>query len=93
MKSLKEIKEELIRDGAVQRLQDLNKEREILLKIINWKPSKQAEIIKDATAIRKKKHWTQTAAGRKKMSKIMKAKYDAGWKGKGANGRSHSQVH
>jgi spore cortex formation protein SpoVR/YcgB (stage V sporulation) len=28
----------------------------------------------------KKIHWTQTDAGRKKMSKLMKAKYAAGWK-------------
>jgi hypothetical protein len=30
----------------------------------------------------KKVHWTQTKAGRDRMSKIMKAKYASGWKSK-----------
>ena len=76
MKSLKEIREELVREGAVVRLGEVNREREILLKIISLPSTKANGIVKAAREIKKdskskKKHWTQTPRGRKIMRKRM----------------------
>jgi hypothetical protein len=84
--TLNEMKEKLIKLGAQQRLSDLNKEREVLLTLLGHggtplsKERSKAKEVLDSVKVVKKKHWTQTPAGRAKMSKIMKAKYDAGWK-------------
>jgi hypothetical protein len=84
-----QLREELIKLGAVQRLSDLNKEREVLLKLLGQEESREVkakEIIKHVKSRKKyklkKKHWTQTPEGKKKMSQIMLAKYANGWKGK-----------
>ncbi len=87
MKSLKEIKQELLKDGAVVRLQDLNKERELLLKIIGNGHNKAEKVLKAASSVRKLKkaankgfsykgkHWTQTPEGRERLSKAMKKQW------------------
>ena len=105
MKSLKEIKEELIRDGAVVRLSELNKEREILLRIIKGvkehDEKKAVEITEFISENKKKpkkkfKSWTQTPEGRERMRQVMIARHKRGeFKGKkkGTNGRPHSSVH
>jgi len=82
-----QLREELIKLGAVQRLSDLNKEREVLLKLLGQEESREVkakEIIKHVKSHKKGKklHWTQTPEGKKKMSQIMLAKYANGWKGK-----------
>jgi hypothetical protein len=85
MKSLKEIKESLIRDGAIVRLQDLNREREILLEIIerdersNKKAREVIESVNKVVQANKKrgykykgKHWTQTVEGRARITKHLR---------------------
>lgn len=67
---------ELVRLGAQLRLQELNKERNALLKILEIKDSdvKKSKNIIDSLKP-KKKHWSQTKEGKAYLSKIMKAKW------------------
>lgn len=70
----KQVEMSLLREGAKRRLAELNAEREVLLTILGEnkpKPKKRTG----------KPHWTRTAAGRAKMSQLMKDKYANGWKG------------
>ena len=83
MKSMKEIREELIREGARVRLLELNHERDVLLKIVGHDDSRKEAIIKHITRKKYKgKHWTQLPKNRErlrkillKMNKVKKAKY------------------
>ena len=75
MKSIPELREELIRIGATQRLLELNQERDALLKFLNRKSSKSEKIL---THVRKKykrngKHWTQKPENKEKLMRMIKA--------------------
>lgn len=72
MKLLKELRQELVRIGATQRLQELNQERDALVKLLNSDSNKAKKIIKHVKRkkyILKKKHWTQLPKNRAKMLK------------------------
>ncbi len=73
---------ELAKIGAKVRLDELNKERDTLLDFIGYPEELKSQIAKKVVK-KKKLHWTQTPAGKRKMSKLMKAKYQNGWRGKG----------
>ena len=76
----KDYQDRFVREGAKRRLAELDAEREMLLQILNGggksKPKPRAKVRKRQS----KNHWTQTTEGRAKMSRMMKAKYAAGWK-------------
>lgn len=70
-------REAILKAGARQLLAENEKEREMLLKILNEKPS-----IASSNSIRKlvqrnikKLHWTQTAKGRERMRQITLARH------------------
>jgi hypothetical protein len=72
----KDISDRFIREGAKRRLAELDAEREMLMQILNGtKPIKKAKRRNQSP-----RHWTQTPAGRARMSKLMKDKYANGWK-------------
>ena len=81
--NLNELKEKLIKAGALARLSDLDKERNVLLKLLGKESNnghKAKEVLKGIKAIKvsnKKKHWTQTKYGRRKMHEIMLARHAA----------------
>lgn len=74
MKSTNEIKAELLKVGAITRLEELNKERNILLKILGkTEPTKTKDIIKSARKYkRNRKHWTQKLENQAKLRRILK---------------------
>jgi hypothetical protein len=81
--TLNEMKEKLIKLGAQQRLSELNKERDVLLNLLGRSDDdqKKKDVLNSVKSVKKnKKHWTKTPEGRAHMSRIMKAKYAAGWK-------------
>jgi hypothetical protein len=81
--TLNEMKENLIKLGAVQRLSDLNKERNMLLKLLGKEDDAKASNLLAGIKAGKKqnkkgysykgKHWTQTPAGKKKITARLKA--------------------
>ena len=85
--NLNELKEKLLRDAAWARLSDLNDERQNLHKILGLNengrvlvvPKQIINAVKAVKEINKKKHWTQTKYGRRKMAEILKARRAAGW--------------
>ena len=76
----KDYQERFVREGAKRRLAELEAEREMLLQIIGGTKPKPKVRAKAKKRGQSKHHWTQTAEGRAKMSRMMKAKYAAGWK-------------
>lgn len=76
------MKENLIKLGAIQRLSELNKERDVLLNFLNRRDDsgKAKEVMQTVKQVSKKKHWTQTTAGRAKMRTFMKKRYASGWR-------------
>lgn len=70
-------KNELAKIGAKLRLAELDKERDMLLDFIGYSSDLKDKVV--AAVQKKKKHWTQTPEGKRKLSKIMKAKYKNGW--------------
>lgn len=75
MKSLAEIKDDLLKLGAVARLSELNRERELLLKILQ----KDTELRKKInTHVQKKgfsykgKHWTQKPENKERLKAMLK---------------------
>ncbi len=79
MKSLQEIKDELLKLGATARLSDLNKERELLLKILTKDAELKNKINKHIRKkyIRKGKHWTQLPKNRAKLMAMTKKAAEA----------------
>lgn len=71
MKTTKEMTQEILIIGATQRLEELNKEREILLKIIEKRDLTKTKL-KIKVQKKKKLHWTQTKEARKQQSERMK---------------------
>lgn len=86
------MQDEILLIGATARLEELNKEREYLVKFIEGK-TQQVELKfedfaklpktpnRKADKPRKKKHWTQTPAGRKRMSEIQRKVFKEGRSG------------
>jgi hypothetical protein len=78
------LQSQLVKLGATVRLQSLNRERDILLRILDQKDDevKQKDIIKSLKkrkyTKRKKQHWTQTSAGKRLMAKHMKQRWADG---------------
>ncbi len=78
MKSLKEIRDELVSIGATQRLLELDKERATLIRLINGveKHDLTQKVLKSIKKVKRYsskgksyngKHWTQTAKGKAKL--------------------------
>ena len=84
---MKEIRSELIREGAKARLLELNHERDVLLKIIDSDDNKKANIILHVDKKRKRKykgrrkyngtHWTQQPENKEKLRKLSRKMWRA----------------
>lgn len=72
--------QELIALGATQRLEELNKERERLIKLIDKYSAKPIPRLVKSNK-RKKLHWTQLPGGRERMSRIQRARFRNAKKG------------
>jgi len=79
MKSLREIRDELVREGAKVRLLELNQERNVLLKIIEYDSQKKKAIrqyiVKKHKSSKKGfkyngTHWTQKPENREKLLRM-----------------------
>jgi hypothetical protein len=79
--TLNEMKENLIKLGAVQRLSELNKERDVLLNLLgnNSKQVKAKEVMKSVKQVSKNRKWTdeqrakfRATMRRKKVTNRMK---------------------
>ena len=75
----KDYQDRFVREGAKRRLAELDAERDVLMQILGGTKPKPKPRTR-ATKRQSKNHWTQTPEGRAKMSRMMKAKYAAGWK-------------
>lgn len=83
------LQKELLVLGATKRLEELNKERELLVKIINDNSAVPVVnlreprecLMKQEKEKRKKLHWTQTPEGKRKMSRVQKKVWREGRSG------------
>lgn len=65
---MKIILNELIVKGATQKLEELNRQREALIKVIDKFSNTPIPRLSKKGRARKKLHWTQTPVGRRKMA-------------------------
>jgi hypothetical protein len=86
----KDITRQFAREGAKKRLAELDAERVILLQILGGHDLPSPKPLKKKRT-QSAKHWTRTPQGRAKMSRLMKAKYAAGWKAQMRRGHAGPQ--